>query len=406
MLQSKNTKSSPSVARGNNAPHAGNSFSFSVGARMDDRPRKDGTHSIYLQIIINRKRKKIPMDIRVKKSQWDDKKLVVKKAHVMAGEYNMLILQAVAHANEVAVRHRLSGEFLTADMIKHSFGHASMRGGDFLRFMDQEIEVRTGTISVRTIAHHRCTLNKLRDCFPDGLGFNEVTEQNIEAFAKYMKVQGLNINTRTGNLKRWQVYVIRAQKRNYIYGEPFADVKLRYRPGDRENLTSDERREMIKLYRSGFITVPMAQTLQCFLFSSYTGIRIGDLVQVQKRNIVNGELVITPEKTMEDLKMVRIPLSDEAMSYINTAHPQWRFERPADQTMNELLKEAARICGIGKRVTYHCSRHTFATLFLEAGGDLEVLQKLLGHSDIKTTMLYVHVNDVRRKAQIDMLGRF
>ena len=45
-------------------------------------------------------------------------------------------------------------------------------------------------------------------------------------------------------------------------------------------------------------------------------------------------------------------------------------------------------------------RHTFATMFLEKGGDVQVLQKLLGHSEITTTMIYVHIIAKTQKLQI------
>ncbi|MCW5548887.1 MAG: integron integrase [Opitutaceae bacterium] len=54
------------------------------------------------------------------------------------------------------------------------------------------------------------------------------------------------------------------------------------------------------------------------------------------------------------------------------------------------LKVAARRAGLGKRVTMHVLRHSFATHFLEQGGSVNVLQKLLGHSHLETTSIYLH----------------
>lgn len=401
----KNQKNCPDVARGNEKAFSGNTFSFSVGARIDPRVNGAGLCSVFLQIIVNRKRRKIPLDFRVKPSEWNKSKNRVKKNNPMADEYNMLIRQGEGHANNIAIRHRLNGKLLTADMLKHAFGHSSMRGGDFLRYMEGEIETRRGDLSEKTIQHHVCTLNKLRTCFPDGLGFNEINYDTIEEFSIFMKVRGLKINTRTGNLKRWQGYVNRAMRSGYILEDPFADFKLRYYPGDRESLTREELRLISDLYESAFINATLRDTLRCFLFSCYTGLRIGDLHHVSKRSIVNNELVFMPQKTQHISKTMRIPLSEAALHYVPHDHPQWLFTRPADQTMNDHLKTAAQICGIQKGLHYHMSRHTFATLFLESGGDVTVLQKLLGHATIDTTMVYTHISDKRKRDQINLLTR-
>ncbi|MFK8288445.1 tyrosine-type recombinase/integrase [Capnocytophaga canimorsus] len=63
----------------------------------------------------------------------------------------------------------------------------------------------------------------------------------------------------------------------------------------------------------------------------------------------------------------------------------------SDQKMNDYIREAVNFVGIRKRVSFHTARHTFATNFLRKGGKVEDLQKLLDHSDISTTMIYVHI---------------
>jgi site-specific recombinase XerD len=55
------------------------------------------------------------------------------------------------------------------------------------------------------------------------------------------------------------------------------------------------------------------------------------------------------------------------------------------------VRDIARRSGITKRVTSHTLRHLFVTHLLEAGSDIRTVQELLGHSDVKTTMIYSHV---------------
>jgi len=65
--------------------------------------------------------------------------------------------------------------------------------------------------------------------------------------------------------------------------------------------------------------------------------------------------------------------------------------RVHETVFHRSVKRAARAAGVHKRVTRHTFRHSFATQLLEDGADVRTVQELLGHRDLKTTMIYTHV---------------
>jgi integron integrase len=80
---------------------------------------------------------------------------------------------------------------------------------------------------------------------------------------------------------------------------------------------------------------------------------------------------------------------------------QYRWHT-TDEAVGKQMREAVRAAGITKRVTPHTLRHGFVTHALEAGNDLAVVQKLVGHEDVNTTMIYAHGDRARGFSPLDV----
>ena len=137
----------------------------------------------------------------------------------------------------------------------------------------------------------------------------------------------------------------------------------------------------------------MKNTLKCFLFSCYSGLRYQDLFNLKYSNIADGFIDIEMEKTNETL---RIPLSSKALKLIG--HEKHKTTDKVlnvytNQKVNDYLKVGLTLAGIKKNMSFHCSRHTFASISLNLNIPLNVVSKLLGHNDLKTTLIYAKLDE-------------
>jgi integrase/recombinase XerD len=131
------------------------------------------------------------------------------------------------------------------------------------------------------------------------------------------------------------------------------------------------------------------------------GLRNSELINLMVENIdFEQELIhIKLAKGKKD-RFVKLPASIkeelQAYSKINNSDILFSSQRGGKlttKTIQLILKNAAKKAGIKKRVYPHLLRHSFATHLLESGTDLRIIQKLLGHSDIKTTQIYLKVSN-------------
>lgn len=143
-----------------------------------------------------------------------------------------------------------------------------------------------------------------------------------------------------------------------------------------------------------------------FLFSCFCGLRISDVRSLQwKHIVVNGDkayLQITQFKTRRPLSL---PLNKQALRWMpergNAGDEDYIFP-PLSKNM-KMLETWAKEAGITKHVTFHVSRHTFATMELTMGADLYTTSKLLGHTNVATTQIYAKIVNSKKEEAVSLL---
>ncbi|MEI6708410.1 MAG: site-specific tyrosine recombinase XerD [Methylococcales bacterium] len=143
-----------------------------------------------------------------------------------------------------------------------------------------------------------------------------------------------------------------------------------------------------------------------------TGLRVSELVSLkfEQMSFRQGVVRIIGKGNKERL----VPVGEEAMmwleNYMSSARVSLLGERQCDylfvtnraggmtrQAFWHIIKRHAKTAGINKELSPHTLRHAFATHLLNHGADLRVVQLLLGHSDLSTTQIYIHVARERLK---------
>jgi site-specific recombinase XerD len=135
------------------------------------------------------------------------------------------------------------------------------------------------------------------------------------------------------------------------------------------------------------------------------GLRVSEIINLKKQDINFRESLIKIKlgKGNKD-RYVKLPesiISDlKAYAQLNPSQilfPSNREGKLTKKTIGKIVSDNAKKAGIKKRVYPHLLRHSFATHLLEQGTDLKIIQKILGHSDIKTTQIYTQISQASIK---------
>ena len=148
-----------------------------------------------------------------------------------------------------------------------------------------------------------------------------------------------------------------------------------------------------------------------------TGLRVSEATHLKVSDLdLDRKLIhVRGGKGNKDRQvMLSDPLREALAAYYRWKRPtDWRFpgkepDHPLSrETVFDTCKKAARRAGIAKSVHPHSLRHAFAKHLLDDGAALIVIQKLLGHANLKTTARYLHVSDTAirsAKSPLEMLG--
>lgn len=269
---------------------------------------------------------------------------------------------------------------------------------DFLKYFENLIERKKE--SKGDHANHLGSLHYLHAFTKGRCVMGDIDEEFCHRFRTYLlgadrlnTVRGLKLsqNSAVSYFNKFRSAVNTAFDERLLTENPLRHIKgIQQKESKREFLTQEELQKLVQTD----CDLPIIKT--ACLFSALTGLRWSDLSALRWKDIQHTEgkgyfLHITQKKTQD---VIMHPINDKAVQILGTPldpNEHIFYGLKYNDSNNDRLKRWVLKAGIEKKITLHNFRHTYATLILNKGADIFTVSKLLGHKNIRTTMIYAKI---------------
>lgn len=341
--------------------------------------------SVQMEITFERKRKFISTGIRLYADQWG-KDLKVKN-HPQSILFNQQLSDMVANIYDFAHQLSLQKKSFSFERLEEYLnGCGTDPANSFLHFVRKRMNERP--ISESTRKKQLYVIKALED-FGKIKAFSDICYQNIKAWDEYAKKRCKCQSSVYNYHKVLKIYVREAHASQLIETDPYRNIKLDH--GSSESRKFLTREELQRVEDIVLDNNCLEKVRDMFLFCCYTGLAYADLAKFDfsEATYTNGMYRIRDCRQKTGTQY-NISLVKKAMNILNKY--DFKFPIISNQKYNAYLKVIGAFCEIKKKLTSHVARHTFATtVTLGNGVRIEVVSKMLGHTNIQTTQLYAKV---------------
>ena len=169
----------------------------------DDYVRIDGTCALYVQIFLDGKMKRLPLNISVAPKNFDKKKQRVKGTNQISKDYNLIISKTLADINKVAVTYRLNENYLTMEKLLEDLLNPTAKI-DFLKFYEFQLDKQKDILKKGTYRQQKSTLTKIKQ-YRSKILFSEINHDFLNEMTRYFKNTLKNkVTTISTNLKNFK----------------------------------------------------------------------------------------------------------------------------------------------------------------------------------------------------------
>jgi len=352
---------------------------------------KQGTALVQVEALLNQRKVYFRTNLYLKPEHWNSRNAQVDN-HPQAHDLNSMLFEFVLHLQAIELSLWKRGIPVTLSLLKDAIKKDKPVNVTFPVFA--KIYVQESDRKRSTKENLMTTITVLQE-FRPGLDFKDITYTFLKEFEVHLKEKGNSVNTIAKHLRQLRTLVNEAINQGYIPSDayPFRKYKIKQEKGRKEFLTPDELKRLENLD----VDKKLRHVLDAFLFCCYTGLRYSDFCQLSPVNFikVNGKrwLHFTSVKTGVELRLpLHLLFEGKALAVLERYDIVTDFAKIGPNSeANKYLAQLAALARIRKHITYHTARHTCATLLVHQGVPITTVQKLLGHTSVRTTEVYSEV---------------
>jgi site-specific recombinase XerD len=392
---------------------------------LNGKAGQNGLHEVFLRITQNRKHKRLKLGISVKKADFNREARYGKWIRTINSDYASInakldnkIKDAKRNFDDLeAKKQSLSLHSIKQKIINPETSHS------FFAFAKEELD-KLSTSKQKSYSfekHFRSvifkgekskTKNNLQDYAEskgyDDLLFSDITYGFLKDYESFLSGKGNKTNTIHKKMGFFKALYNEAIKRKLVKAQdsPFIEYEIKKTPVSKDKLTQEEINNIEKLQLPEGSLIWNSRNM--FLFSFYqAGIRASDCIKLTWGNVIEGRLIYCMDKNEKPLNLKIMPKAEEILKLYRMPEVRAKdfifplldsrkdfsdriflFNQVSSKNalINKNLRKIAEKAGIIKKISFHISRHSFASIAKnEMKLSTEMISELLNHSSLSVT---------------------
>lgn len=387
------------------------SFSIKFNANKRKLNKKGQAPLSYEIYLAKGKRTYVATGYSLKPTEWNSKKQQVTAKHPHYLHINAHLNKMLKNLEEAYYKAIANDQPFSLEDARRVINGKTGRY-KFSELAWKMYEADEGQVSDGYLRHQKSVIKYFIDYSRD-MYVEDITVRTVQQYDAYLKSTGKSkewIYGRHRNLRKLLNYAIR---REVITNNPYNGLKIeRGTSKDRTGLTFTELNE-IENYQPREPT--LATEKDIFLFACYTGVRFGDLMDLRNENLEDdphdGLTLSFVMNKSEHKRGIPVTLhldklfngrpGEIARKYKGEDKADKLFPQMTNQHANRYLKIIQHSLNIKQILSTHIARHTFCSRLAEINPDPYLIKQLAGHSDIRTSMIYIHQSKASLGKKLD-----